>query len=703
MTQSALATHNSPLATQSREQMKIVIVGHVDHGKSSLIGRLFYETDSLPEGKFETIKASCEKRGMPFEWSFLLDALQAERDQGITIDTTQIWFKTPKRDYVIIDAPGHKEFLKNMISGAASADAAILLIDAKEGVREQSKRHGYLLHLLGIRQIAVAVNKMDLVDYDMDHFNAIKDEYTAYLRSVGVEPTVFIPVSAREGIGVTSYELRDASGQQHSPQLATRNPQLPTILEALDAFTTTPPLTHLPLRFPVQDVYKFDERRILAGRIESGSLKVGDELLFSPSNKTTRVASIERWPDEADARPTSASAGQSVGITLADQLFIERGEIISHLADAPLLSNRFKARIVWLGNNPLRPGVAYKVKLQNAEFPAEVISIDSVLDVEGLADEPKSSNSDHPKTNASASQKASPLVAQSALDASRRPEGQSGSESTISIERHGVGEVTFRVRGLAALDDHATNARTGRFVIVEGYDVVGGGIISLDGVEDQRTSRIDTKSDNLTRVQHEVSLEQRINTNGHLPGVLWFTGLSGAGKSTIAQELQKRLFAKGYQVSVLDGDNVRHGLNRDLGFSADDRAENIRRVGEVAALFARNGAIVITAFISPYTEDRRRARAALPEYFHTVHIKAPLEVCEERDAKGLYAKARAGEILNFTGIDDPYEAPTNADLIIDTSQLSIEESVAKLADYVETHLVQPVRNAGSQIIAGEGI
>lgn len=629
--------------------MKIVIVGHVDHGKSSLIGRLFYETDSLPEGKYETIRASCEKRGMPFEWSFLLDALQAERDQGITIDTTQIWFKTQKRDYVIIDAPGHKEFLKNMISGAASADAAILLIDAKEGIREQSKRHGYLLHLLGIRQIAVAVNKMDLVDYSQERFEEIKRDYTAYLQSVGVTPTVFVPISAREGDGIT--------------QTGNNMPwyQGPSTLESLDQFIPTPPLTDLPLRLPIQDVYKFDERRILAGRIESGSLKVGDTVLFSPSNKTTRIASIEQWPTPTVA-PQSVSAGQSVGVTLEDQLFIERGEIMTHVNTAPLLSNRFKARIVWLGNNPLQPGKPYKVKLQTAEFMAEVSSIDQALNTDSL------SHSD-----------------------------------AQQIERHGVGEITLRVRGMAALDDHIANARTGRFVLIEHYDVVGGGIISLDGIEDQRTAQVVTKGQNLSRVEHEVTIDQRIQSNGHLPGILWFTGLSGAGKSTVAQELQKRLFAKGYQAFVLDGDNVRHGLNRDLGFSAEDRGENIRRVGEVAALFARAGFIVITAFISPYIEDRRRARAAAPEYFHTVHIKASLETCEQRDAKGLYAKARAGEIVNFTGVNDPYEPPIHADLVIDTDTLSIEDSVEKLANYVETHFIKPVLEANSLNIAGEGI
>jgi len=623
--------------------MKIVIVGHVDHGKSSLIGRLFYETGSLEDGKYEAIRTSCEKRGMPFEWSFLLDALQAERDQGITIDTTQIWFKTQKRDYVIIDAPGHKEFLKNMISGAASADAAVLLIDAKEGVQEQSKRHGYLLHLLGIRQIAVAVNKMDLVDYSQERFEEIKAEYTAYLQSVGVTPSVFVPISARDGYGIT-----DASSLGEC------------VLESLDNFTPTKPLTHLPLRLPVQDVYKFDERRILAGRVESGEFQVGDEVLFSPSNKTSTLTSLEVWPDDVANKPTTASAGQSVGITLKHPLFIERGEVMSHVRDAPLLSNYFSANIVWLGDNPLQTGKRYKVKLQTAEFDVELRSIEKVLNTDDLS--------------------------------------FGGAEK---IDRHGVGEVTFRLRGMAALDDHKQNPRAGRFVIIEDYDVVGGGIITLDGIADQRVQSLGVKSQNITRVTHQVTTPQRAYMNGHLPGILWFTGLSGSGKSTLAQTLQQALFAKGYQAMVLDGDNIRHGLNRDLGFSAEDRSENIRRVGEVAALFAKAGFIVITAFISPYIEDRRRARNAAPEHFHTVYIDADLDTCEGRDVKGLYAKARAGEIQNFTGIDDPFEPPEHADLHLQTATLSIEQSTEKLMTYVEQTFTKPVREG--KVEGGTGI
>jgi len=629
------AKKQKPSTATKREQMKIVIVGHVDHGKSTLVGRLFHDTDSLPEGKFDQITAQCKRRGMPFEWSFLTDALQSERDQGITVDTTQIWFKTPARDYVIIDAPGHKEFLKNMVSGAANSEAAVLVIDAKEGVREQSKRHGYLLHLLGVKQIAVAVNKMDLVDYSEKRFREIEKEYRAYLNGIGVKPTFIIPISAREGdliIG-TSKNMPWYKG--------------PSILEALDDFRLKPKSTDLPLRFPVQDVYKFDERRIIAGRIESGSVKVGDEILFSPTNKSVRVVSIESWPER---KTTEASAGMSVGITLSEQIFAERGNVISHKKDAPILTNIFRARLFWLGNEAITPGKRYIMKINTSEYNVEVKEIEKVVDTNNLAI----------------------------------------SGDVRRVEKNAVAEVVLRVRGLASLDEFASNDITGRFVLLENYRIVGGGIIDMEGFANQRQD-IKVKSTNITAVESHITTEQRYIANGHKGGILWFSGLSGSGKSTMAQELQSRLFAKGYQVYVLDGDNIRRGLNADLGFSPKDRSENIRRIGEVSALFAEAGTIVITSFISPYKKDRDRARVAGGDNFHTIYIKADIDTCKKRDPKGLYEKAEKGEIKDFTGVDAPYEEPENPDLEIDTSNSSIEESVEKLLNYVEKNLVAPVK------------
>lgn len=635
--------HSAP---STQHSLKIVIVGHVDHGKSTLVGRLLHDTGSLPDGKLEQIRQSSAKRGMPFEWSFLMDALQAERDQGITIDTTQIWFKTAMRNYVIIDAPGHKEFLKNMISGAAQSEAALLIIDAEEGVKEQSKRHGYLLHLLGVRQLAVLVNKMDRVGYDEARFRAVEKEYRAYLQSIGVTPTFIIPISAREGDHMTgsSKQMPWYSG--------------PSVVEALDSFAPAPSVAHLPLRFIVQDVYKFDERRIIAGRIETGALRVGDTLLFSPSNRSVRVASIEAWNAPA---PAKASAGESVGITLSEQIFVERGHVASHAVDAPVLTNQFRARIFWLGAKPLAPGKRYKLKLGAAEWPVEVKTIEQVVDT-----------------------------------------GTLSHYAEAEVEKGAVAEVVLRVRGLIAADAFADNPRTGRFVLVDGYDLAGGGIIDLTGFHDQRVRENAAKSKNITAVDLRITPESRALANGHTGGILWFTGLSGSGKSTLALELQQRLFAKGYQTYVLDGDNIRAGLNKDLGFSHEDRSENIRRVGEVAALFARAGTIVISSFISPYREDRNRARAAAPDAFHTVYIKADVSTCERRDVKGLYKKARKGEIADFTGISAPYEEPENPDLVIDTQRLSVEECASALVAYVEQQFVAPVQmmqadNAGAGI------
>lgn len=629
-----------------REQMKIVIVGHVDHGKSTLVGRIFHDTDSLPDGKFEQIQATCKKRGMPFEWAFLMDALQSERDQGITIDTTQIWFKTKQRDYVIIDAPGHKEFLKNMVSGAASSEAALLIIDANEGVKEQSKRHGYLLHLLGVDQIAVAVNKMDLVDYSQEKFDAIEAEYREYLRGIGVEPTFIIPVSAREG--------------DHIVGASDKMPWYkgPSIVSALDHFQKKPENTELPLRLPLQDVYKFDERRIYAGRIESGSLKVGDTLLFSPSNKTTQIKTIESWNAK---ELKEASAGMSVGITLEDQLFVERGETASHVENAPKLTNLFRARLFWLGDSSLVLGKPYRIKINTSEYRAEVHKIEQVVDTDTLS-----------------------------------------RNEALEVPKNAVAEVVFRVRGLATIDEHLDNPKTGRFVVMDNYSVVGGGILDMDGFVDQRVApRVGgVKSTNVFPVEHKISNQQRAIGNGHLGGILWFSGLSGSGKTTLAQELEKRLFAKGYQVYILDGDTVRTGLNADLGFAEEDRSENLRRVGEVASLFADAGVIVITAFISPYAEDRRRARSAASDKFHSVYINASIEVCESRDPKGLYKKARSGEIKNFTGVSDRFDEPDNADLVIDNGSQTIEESVAQLEAYIEHQLVTPVKRL---VNGGDGI
>ncbi len=632
----------------AHDALKLVVVGHVDHGKSTLVGRLLHDSSALPSGKVEQLRAAATRRGVEFEWAFLLDALQAERNQGITIDTTQIRFRTARREVVLIDAPGHKEFLKNMVTGAAQADAALLVVDAADGVKEQSRRHGYMLHLLGVRQVAVVVNKMDMVNFGEAPFGAIMREIGGYLASIGVVPSHAIPVSARAGDNLAQPSARTPwySG--------------PTVVAALEDFTPLQAPVDLPLRLPIQDVYKFDHRRILVGRIESGRLAVGDTLLFSPENRSARVASLEAWPEAA--APRLASAGDSVGITLDEPLFIERGSLASHLVHPPVETDVFRARLFWLGRSALTQGATYKLKLATAEAAVVVQSIDKVIDADTLAE---------------------------------RDGG--------AVERDAVAEVTLRARRVLALDDHAGLARTGRFVLVDGHDIAGGGIVSMEGYADQRRMAVRPAA-NIYPVERRVSRVERERRNGHRGGVIWLTGLSGAGKSTLAGELERRLFQRGYQAFVLDGDNLRGGLNADLGFGPEDRAENIRRAGELAALLAEAGIIVVTAFISPYRSDRDRARAAARSSFHEIHVAADLAVCERRDPKGLYRRARRGEIKEFTGVSAPYEPPEAPDLIVRTDEESIETCVDRLERYVRAHLSDAEIDPNAEIVAaGESL
>ncbi len=619
--------------SESGQRLRVVFVGHVDHGKSTLIGRIFYDTKSLPDGKVEQIQAACKKEGMEFEYAFLLDALLEEQEQNITIDTTQIQFKTARRPYVIIDAPGHKEFLKNMISGAASADAAVLLIAANEGVREQSRRHGYLLSLLGIRQVVVAVNKMDLVDYSQSVFENVVAEYKAFLSQIGVAAHAFIPISARTGLNVASRDTASPMPWYSGP----------SVTDLLDTFEPPKPVHDLPLRFPVQDVYRFDHRRIIAGRIDTGTLRVGDTVIFSPNNKTSTVASFENWSGETK---TVAHAGESVGITLTEQIFVERGHVASHEHDAPIESNRFKARLFWMGKRNLAVGERTKLKLATQELDAEIVSIEKIIDASTL---------------------------------------ENVAEGRSYIARNDVAEITIQTRGALVMDNAERNPLLGRFVLVDQRTVAGGGII-FGGVYTDRTR---VKSQNIFWSEGTVTPAKRALRNGHTGAIVWLTGLSGSGKSTLSGALERELFNMGMHPCVLDGDNIRHGLNSNLGFSPVDRVENIRRVAEVARLMADAGLIAITAFISPYRQDRRRAREIALEGgvdFIEVFVDAPVEVCEARDTKGLYKKARAGEIAEFTGISAPYEAPAEPEITVHTDRETLEESVATVIEFLRPRL-----------------
>jgi bifunctional enzyme CysN/CysC len=605
--------------------VRIVFVGHVDHGKSTLIGRILHDTGSLPEGKIEMIQKACAAEGMEFEFAFLLDALLEEQEQNVTIDTTQIPFRTARRRYAIIDAPGHKEFLKNMITGAASADAAILVIAASEGVREQSRRHAYLLGLLGIKQLIVVVNKMDLADYSEKRFQEIEAEYRKFLIDLALEPRCFIPASAKNGANVAER----AKGMKWYKG--------PTVLEALDLMEAKRPDVDLPLRFCVQDVYRFDERRIIAGRIETGTLRAGDELVFSPANKTSTVHLIERWNADGD---DPAVAGDSIGITLTEQIFVERGYVASHQTETPIETNRFHADLFWIARDALRVGRLYDLRLATQEMKCQVVSIEQVMDSSTL---------------------------------------ETKTDKREQLERNEVGRLTIQTRAPLVLDNHDRIANLGRFVIVDDGEIRGGGTI-FGGVYTDRTV---AKSKNIFWTEQKITRKERAAQMGHRGAVVWFTGLSGAGKSTIAEALERELFKRAMHTYVLDGDNVRHGLNSNLGFSPEDRVENIRRVSEVAKLMADSGVVVVTAFISPYRVDRRRAREIALEgnaEFIEVFVDAPLEVCEARDPKQLYKKARAGEIRQFTGIDAPYEPPEDPEIVVHTDRQSVDESIATILE-----------------------
>ncbi|HBY29631.1 MAG TPA: adenylyl-sulfate kinase [Bradyrhizobium sp.] len=601
----------------TRPQVRIVIVGHVDHGKSTLVGRLLHETGSLPDGKLEMLKAVSARRGMPFEWSFLLDALQTERDQGITIDTTQIRFRTRSRDVVLIDAPGHAEFLRNMITGASQADGAVLIIDALEGVRSQTRRHGYLLHLLGVKQVAVVVNKMDRVDFSAARFNEISAEISAHLIGLGVTPTAVVPISARDGDGVA----------EHTPRIEWYNG--PTVVEARDALEPARPLAELPLRLPVQAIYKFDDRRIVAGRVESGSLKAGDEIVIMPTGKIAKIKTVESWPVTPVGGPQGA--GRSVGITLDRELFLERGDIIGHSGQSPRDTRRIRARIFWLHDKPLTKGEQILIRLGTKESRATVVAIEKAIDPGALSNEENS-----------------------------------------AIARNHVGEIDISLAQPVATDPYTDNPRTGRLVIEVNGRIAGGGLVlSVD------TGRPAVPID-IVPVESALRPDERSARYHHNGAVVWLTGLPGSGKSTLARALERRLFSNGGSPILLDGDTFRAGLNSDLGFSPQDRTENIRRLAEVATHLARNGHIAIVAAVSPSAADRAAARRIADSAFREVYVATPAEVCETRDPKGHYAKARAGGLPSFTGITNDYQAPAGNELTIDTSNRSVSDATDEI-------------------------
>jgi bifunctional enzyme CysN/CysC len=605
------------------EPLAICLAGHVDHGKSSVLGRLLHELGLLPDGKVAALEAASAKRGVPLEWSFVLDAFQLERDQAITLDTTRVRMKTPRRELLLIDAPGHRELIRNMVTGAADTSAALLVVDAFVGAEAQTRRHLALPRLLGVRDIVVAVNKMDLVGWREDRFNACRDELAAALKLLGLSPHAILPVSARDGTNLTAAP----------PAAWWRGP---TLIAALESLPERAADVEGPLRLPVQDVYRVDDKRVIAGRLSSGSLRVGDDLIALPSGRKARVLSLSSWPHA----PDHAVAGDNVGIVLDLPLLIERGEMLCDIDKPPKVTAVFDADIFWLGPGELDIGRRLRLRVGTREVGGYVATIHHVFDDDTY-----------------------------------------GQRAAAAVAEGGVAHVTVRCDAPVAVDAYAAIPLSARFVLVDTGAIVGGGILDASGYPDQRRALI--RGDHLVAVRHEVTGIERGVRAGHSGAIVWLTGLSGAGKSTLAMALERRLFDRGWQVYTLDGDNVRHGLNADLGFVPEDRQENIRRIGEVAALFADSGIVCISAFISPYRDDRTRARSAAGERkFFEIYVKSPLATCEARDPKGLYRKARSGEVKGFTGIDSPYEPPERPDLIIDTETADVNACVEELLAFV---------------------
>ncbi|MDH5560717.1 MAG: GTP-binding protein [Deltaproteobacteria bacterium] len=531
-----------------KERLNLVIVGHVDHGKSTVIGRLLADTGSLPQGKLDQVKATCAKNARPFEYAFLLDALKDEQAQGITIDSARCFFETQKRYYIVMDAPGHIEFLKNMVTGAARADSALIVIDAFEGIQENTKRHGYLISMLGVKQVTVLVNKMDLVDYSQEVFEKTRTEYLAFLEHLNVKPLSFIPISAFEGDNIVS-------ASKNIPWY-----KGPSVLEQIDKMKkpNSDDKLNMPFRFPVQDIYKFtalgDDRRNFAGTIETGSVEIGQEVVFLPSGKKSSIKTIEEFNVPVQSR---ATAGQALGFTLDTQVYIEPGELMAR-TDQPLpnISSRFRANIFWMGNSPLIQEKAYKLKLGSKRIPVKLVEIINVLDASNL----------------------------------------SSIKNKQQVDKHDVGECVFETSKPIAFDLLNENEYTGRFVIVDHYDIAGGGVI-LEKLSDTETNfKKQIEKRELTWESGLISAKERSATYRHKPKFILFTGEHGVGKRIIAKSLEKKLFDHGLKAYYLVFSNLNLNLEMDSrdGYPFQERSKLIRRIGSVARIMTDAGLIFLT-------------------------------------------------------------------------------------------------------------
>ncbi|MDQ3144849.1 MAG: sulfate adenylyltransferase subunit CysN [Pseudomonadota bacterium] len=598
---------------RDKQLLRFITCGSVDDGKSTLIGRLLYDTRQIFDDQMASLEADSKRvgtQGQDIDFALLVDGLAAEREQGITIDVAYRFFATATRKFIVADTPGHEQYTRNMVTGASTADAAVLLVDARKGVLTQTRRHSYLAHLVGIRRVVLAINKMDLVDWDQGAFDAIVAEYRAVAEATGVEQWAAIPVSGLAGDNVAARGANMA--WYDGPSLLEWLETVP--VEAADGGA---------FRMPVQWVNRPNhDFRGFAGQVAAGTIKPGDAVRILPSGRKTSVARIVT----SDGDLSEAVAGQSVTLTLADEVDCSRGDVIADAVDPPQAADQFEATLVWFDEEPLVPGRGYWIKLATQTATATVQQPKYQINVNTL---------EH-------------LAAP-------------------DLELNAIGVAEVLVDRDLVFESYADSRTLGGFILIDKLTnaTVAAGMLHFAL----------RRASNIHRQPLDVSRETHARLKGQKPAVLWFTGLSGAGKSTIANLVEKKLAARGRHTFLLDGDNLRHGLNKDLGFTETDRIENIRRVGEVAKLMADAGLIVLTAFISPFRAERDMVRGMMaPGEFVEIFIDTTLAEAEKRDTKGLYAKARAGELANFTGIDSPYEAPEHPDIRIDTSAMTAEQA-----------------------------
>jgi bifunctional enzyme CysN/CysC len=599
---------------ERKSLLRFITCGSVDDGKSTLIGRLLYESKTICEDHWRTLTRDSARVGTrqgQIDFALLVDGLAAEREQGITIDVAYRFFSTHRRKFIVADTPGHEQYTRNMVTGASGADLAVVLVDARKGVLVQTRRHSFLVSLLGIRHVVLAVNKMDLVDFDEQRFNAIVDDYRAFATRIGLGDVTAIPLVAVDGDNIV--------------ERSTRMPwyQGPTLIQCLEQIDVESDVAHRPLRMPVQWVNRPNaEFRGFAGSIASGIARVGDAVRVLPSGRTTRIHRIVT----ADGDLQEASAGRAVTLTLEDEVDVSRGDVIAATDAAPESATQFQATIIWMHEEPLLPARSYLLKIGSVTANATMMPIRHRINVNTLEK----------------------LAAE-------------------TLELNDIGVCELQVDRPVVFEPYADSRTLGGFILIDRmtFNTVGAGLLSFAL----------RRAQNLHWQALDVTKPLRAALKGQKPAVLWLTGLSGAGKSTIANLVEKRLAAEGRHTYLLDGDNVRHGLNKDLGFTEQDRVENIRRVSEVARLMVDAGLIVLVSFISPFRAERGAARALFGEgEFLEVFVDTSLAEAERRDVKGLYGKARRGELKNFTGIDSPYEAPEKPELRIDTQEVSAEQA-----------------------------